>query len=87
VTDAFGDPLAGATVTFAETLNGWTEPCPVQGVCAPAPILAQQTIQAISGIDGSVTLTPLSANDQAARLLVTAATGDTTLNFELDAHP
>jgi hypothetical protein len=87
VTDAFGDPLAGATVTFAETLNGWTEPCPVQGVCAPAPILAQQTIQAISGIDGSVTLTPLPANEQPARLLVTAATGDAALNFELDAHP
>ena len=87
VTDAFGDPLAGATVTFAEILDGWTEPCPAQGDCAPPPVLAQQTVQAISGIDGSVTLTPLSANDQAARLLVAAATGDATLNFELDAHP
>lgn len=87
VTDAFGDPLAGASVTFAETLYGWNEPCGAQGECAPAPVLAQQTAEATSGIDGSVSLTPLSANDQAARLLVTAATGDTTLNFELDAHP
>ena len=87
VTDAFGDPLAGATVTFAETLDGWTEACPAQGECDPAPVLAQQSVQAISGIDGSVTLTPVSANDQAARLLVTAATGDATFNFELDAHP
>ena len=58
VTDAFGNPLAGATVTFAETLDGWTEPCPTQGKCDPAPVLAQQSVQAISGIDGSVTLTP-----------------------------
>ncbi|MGB6609157.1 MAG: IPT/TIG domain-containing protein [Acidobacteriaceae bacterium] len=87
VTDAFGNPLAGATVTFAETLDGWTEPCPTQGKCDPAPVLAQQSVQAISGIDGSVTLTPLSATDQASRLLVIAATGDATLNFELDAHP
>jgi len=87
VTDAFGDPLAGATVNIVEILDGWTEPCPAQGDCAAPPVLAQQTVQAISGIDGSFTLTPLSANDQAARLLVTAATGDATLNFELDAHP
>jgi hypothetical protein len=87
VTDAFGDPLAGATVLFAETLDGWTEPCPAQGGCAAAPLLAQQMVQATSGIDGSVTLTPLSSQGLAARLLVMAATGDTTLNFELDAHP
>jgi hypothetical protein len=86
-TDAFGDPLAGATVLFAETLDGWTEPCPAQGGCAAAPLLAQQMVQATSGIDGSVTLTPLSSQGLAARLLVMAATGDTTLNFELDAHP
>ena len=87
VTDAFGHPLAGANVTFAEMLDGWTEPCPIQGGCPPAPVLGQQTVQATSGLDGSVTLTPLSANGLAARLLVLAATGNTVLGFELDAHP
>jgi hypothetical protein len=87
VTDAFGDPLAGVTVTFAQILYGWTEPCTAQGECAPAPVLAQQTVEATSGIDGSVSLIPLSANNQAARLLVAAATGAATFNFELDAHP
>ena len=87
VTDAFGNPLAGAAVLFAETLYGWTEPCPAQGRCAAAPVLGQQMVQAASGIDGSVTLTPLSPEGLAARLLVTAATGDETLSFELDAHP
>lgn len=87
VTDAFGHPLAGASVVFAEMLDGWTEPCPVQGNCAPAPVLEQQTVQAVSGIDGSVTLTPIATNGLAGRLQVMAATGDVTLNCELDAHP
>ncbi len=87
VTDAFGHPLAGANVVFAEMLDGWTEPCPVQGSCAPPPILQQQIVQTVSAIDGSVTLTPLAANGLAGRLQVMAATGDVTLNFELDAHP
>lgn len=87
VNDAFGHPLAGANVTFAQTLDGWTEPCPSQGSCAPAPVLEQQTLLAISGIDGSVSFTPLSSNGLAARLFVTAAAGSTTLNFEIDAHP
>ncbi len=88
VTDAFGDPLAGAGVTIAETLYGWTEPCPGQGSCPPAPVLAQQTVQATSAIDGSVTFTPISPDGMAARLMVTASTGSASvLNFELDAHP
>jgi hypothetical protein len=87
VTDAFGNPLAGATVLFAETLYGWTEPCPAQGGCAAAQVLGQQMVQATSGIDGSVTLTPLSPDGLASRLLVTAVTGDAMLSFELDAHP
>jgi hypothetical protein len=87
VTDAFGHPLAGANVMFAETLNGWTEPCPIQGGCPPAPVLGQQIVQAFSGIDGTVTLAPLSPDGVAARLLLLAATGNTMLSFELDAHP
>ncbi len=87
VTDAFGNPVAGAGVVFYETLDGWTEPCGIDGPCAPAPVLAQQTVQAISGLDGSVTLTPLSQNGLAGRLMVTAANSGGALNFELDAHP
>jgi hypothetical protein len=87
VTDAFGNSLAGANVTFAESLDGWTEPCPEQGSCPPAPVLGEQVIQATSDINGLVTLTPLSGNGVAARLLVMAATGDATLSFELDQHP
>lgn len=88
IIDAFGDPLVGASVTIAETLYGWTEPCPNHGSCPLAPVLGQQTVQANSAIDGSVTLTPLSAGGLAARLMVTASAGTgSILNFELDAHP
>ncbi len=87
VTDQFAHPLAGASVTFAEMLFGWTEPCSVQGTCPAPPVLSQQIVQTVSGIDGLVTLTPLSGKGQAARLLVMAATGNATLTFELDQHP
>jgi hypothetical protein len=88
VTDAFGDSLAGATVTFAETLYAWTPPCAAQGPCPPAPVLAQQTMQLTSDNHGMVTLTPLATQGQPARLLILAATGNTSvMNLELDAHP
>jgi hypothetical protein len=88
VTDAIGRPLAGAVVTFYETLDAWTSRCPVHGVCPPAPMLEQQSVQAVSAADGTVTLTPLSIAGEASRLYVTvAAGGSATLNFELDKHP
>jgi hypothetical protein len=88
VVDAFGDPVAGKMVNFAEAFYGWTEPCPAEGNCPPAPLLGQQLVQAVSGFDGSATLVPLAANGLAGRLLVTASAGtNATLNFELDAHP
>jgi len=88
VTDQFSHPLTGAVVSFAETFQGWTEPCPAQGRCPTPPVLTQQLVQGTSGLDGTVTLTPLAPGGQAGRLLVTAMTGSTaTLTFELDAHP
>ena len=88
VTDAIGHPMAGAAVTFYETLDAWTPPCPAHGACPPAHMLEQQSVQAVSVADGMVTLTPLSIAGEASRLYVTAAAGESaTLNFELDKHP
>ncbi len=88
VTDAVGHAMAGAVVTFYETLDEWTPPCPAHGVCPPAPLLEQQTTQATSATDGTVTLAPLSIAGQPTRLFVTAVTGvSATLNLELDKHP
>ena len=87
VTDQFGHALAGAGVTLAEMLFGWTEPCPVAGGCSPAPVLGQQIVEATSGVDGLVTFVPLSGNGLATRLELMAATGNATMSFELDQHP
>lgn len=87
VTDAFGNSLVGATVTFAEALYAWTPPCAAQGPCPPAPLEWEQTVQLTSDIHGMVTLTPLPAQGKPARLLILAATGASVMNLELDAHP
>jgi hypothetical protein len=86
VTDAIGHPMAGANVTFYETLHAWTPDCPAQGQCPAAPVLAQAVVPAVSGTDGSVTLTPVSMNGQPGRLSIVAVAGPSaSLSFELDS--
>jgi hypothetical protein len=88
VTDAIGHPMAGAVVTFYQTLVAWTLSCSVHGACPPAPVLAQVSSQLVSGPDGMVTLAPLSITAEPSRLYVTAVVGESaTLDFELDKHP
>jgi len=88
ITDAIGHPMAGAAVMFYETLDAWTTNCPAHGACPPPPMLEQQSVQAVSAADGTVTLAPLSIAGEASRLFVTVAVGESaTLNFELDKHP
>lgn len=88
VTDSSGHPLAGAIVTFYETLDRWTPPCSPGASCPPAPLIQQQTAQATSGPDGMVVLTPIDSSSEAARLYVTAVVGNSAiLNFELEQHP
>jgi hypothetical protein len=88
VTDAIGHPMAGAAVTFYETLNAWTPACSVHGACPPAPLLAQESSQLVSGADGMVTLIPLSIAGEPSRLHVIAVAGESAiLDFELDKHP
>jgi hypothetical protein len=92
VTDPAGDPVAGAVVTFYETLDAWTPACTAQASCAPAPLIAQQTVQIVSGADGTVNLDPIAAQGQAAgeavRLYITAVTGSSAMeNFVLEQYP
>lgn len=88
VTDTMGDPVAGATVTFYETLDAWTPACSAEAVCPPAPIIQQQTVQLVSGSDGTVILNPISSPGQPVRLYVTAVAGISGLmNFELQQFP
>lgn len=88
VTDAVGHPMAGAVVTFYETLHAWTPDCTGQGPCPAAPILSQTVVQMTSANDGTVTLAPLSGNGSAVRLSVIATAGSSaTLEFEMECHP
>ncbi len=84
VTDPAGDPIAGAVVTFYETLDDWTPPCSAGATCPPAPLIEQKSVQITSASDGTVTLNPIAGPGQAVRLYVTAVTGSSALlNFEL----
>jgi hypothetical protein len=88
VTDAAGDPLAGATVSFYETLRQWTPPCPAGGVCPQGPVLAQQTVQAVSDANGLTTLDPLSDGGVPTQLDALAVTGNSaTLTISVERHP
>ena len=88
VTDPAGHPLAGAIVTFYETLDGWTPLCSAQALCPPAPLLQQETVQVTSGSDGMVVLNPIGSSGGAVRLYITAVAGTSALlNFELEQYP
>ena len=88
VRDAVGHPMAGAVVSFYETLDAWTQHCPAHGACPVAPVLERTSLQASSAVDGTVVLTPLSIPGIASRLFITAVTGENAvLSFEIDKHP
>ena len=88
VVDANGQPLAGAQVSFYETLRQWTPPCQPSSPCPPAPVLASQTVDAISDASGLVTLDPISDGTAATRLSALAVTGDSsTLAISIERHP
>jgi hypothetical protein len=59
VTDASGDPVAGAAVAIYQTVNAAEMPCPARGRCPAAPILAATTTAALSDVNGLVSVTPM----------------------------
>jgi hypothetical protein len=88
VRDTNGNPMAGATVTLYQAVSAWAPPCPPQGRCAQAQLLANQTAAAQSGLDGTVTFTPGSVPGVATNMAGIAATGNTsTLNIAVEQHP
>ncbi len=88
VVDSSGDAMAGAQVTFYETLRQWTPPCPTQGSCPAAPVLATQSVQATSDSGGVVRLDPLTDGTVPTQLDVLAVTGNTaTMAISIDRHP
>jgi hypothetical protein len=88
VLDMNGNPMAGGTVTVTMALYALAPPCPVHGRCASAPLLASSAVTATSGLDGSVTVTPLSLAGVGTKLVGLAVTGNSgTLGFSVEVHP
>ena len=59
VVDAAGHPVAAAAVSIYQTATAFDAACPATGRCAAAAILATQATVVQSGIDGTITVTPL----------------------------
>jgi hypothetical protein len=58
VTDAQGDPVAGATVTIHQTVDAVEMACPSTGVCPIAPVLSASQSTATSDANGQFSVTP-----------------------------
>jgi hypothetical protein len=88
VLDMDGNPMAGGTVTIHQSLYAWAPACPPHGRCAQAQLLATQAATAISALDGSVAITPLTLPGVATNLEGLAATGNAgSLKFTIELHP
>jgi hypothetical protein len=88
VRDMNGNPMAGGTVTFYQSLYAWTPPCPPHGRCSQAPLLATQTAAAVSALDGSVSFAPASIPGIATSLVGLAVTGNSgTMSVTVEQHP
>jgi hypothetical protein len=86
VSDALGNPMAGATVDFYQTLRPWEPPCST--ACPTPPVLETQTVTAVSDINGEVTLTPLTDATIPTQLDAEAVTGDSaSLAISIERHP
>jgi hypothetical protein len=88
VKDVNGNPMAGATVTFYQSIYAWTPPCAPHGICVQGELLATESSTGTSAIDGSVSFTPAAIPGVATNTLGLAATGNTsTANVTIEMHP
>lgn len=91
VTDIAGHPVAGAEVTLHQTVEPWLPPCPDAGRCPIPPVYATSTTTLVSGLDGTVTFSPLELPGRSGQPGVTnivAATGTQGfLSFVLEREP
>ena len=59
VTDGAGHPVAGAAVTVFQTMYAGVR-CPARGRCPAAAVLGTRASVLVSGVDGTVSLEPMS---------------------------
>ncbi|MGA2252276.1 IPT/TIG domain-containing protein [Terracidiphilus sp.] len=88
VKDVNGNPMAGATVTFYQSIYAWSPPCPPHGLCDQAQLLAVESSTGTSAIDGTVSFTPTGISGVATNTIGLAATGNTgTAGVTIEMHP
>ena len=75
VVDLAGHTIVGAPVEIRQTVEPWTFPCPEQGRCPIAPVYNSSASTLISGIDGTITVTPLDLAGQPIISHIAAITG------------
>ena len=75
VTDASGDPVAGAPVSIYQTVDAAEMACPAHGPCPIAPVLAASTATAVSDANGLVSVVPMQIAGVAEVTNVAVATG------------
>jgi hypothetical protein len=75
VTDAQGDPVAGATVTIHQTVDAAEMPCPATGACPIAPVLSASQGTATSDANGLFSVTPMQLAGIAAVTNIAVSAG------------
>jgi len=88
VQDMDGNAMAGGIVNLYQTAYAWAPPCPDQGVCAQAELLATQVATGVSAADGSVTFIPATLPGVATNVLGVASTGvGSSVNVSVEQRP
>jgi hypothetical protein len=75
VADPAGHPVGGGTVTVHQTVDQAQMPCPARGACPAAAQLASSLSSAVSAIDGTVTIAPLSVPNTASVTHIAVSSG------------
>lgn len=75
ITDPDGHPVAGASVTVHQTLQPGLPACPPQGRCPIAPIYQSASNTLISGLDGTIAISPIGEPGGPATTHLAAAAG------------
>ncbi|WP_058189781.1 IPT/TIG domain-containing protein [Terracidiphilus gabretensis] len=88
VKDIDGNPMAGAIVTFYQSIYAWSPPCPPHGRCDQAQLLAVESATGTSAIDGTVSFAPAGIPGVATNTTGLASTGNTsTASVTIEMHP
>jgi hypothetical protein len=88
VLDMNGNPMAGGSVTFYQSLYAWAPPCAPHSRCVLPALLATQAAVAVSALDGTVTFSPATLPGVPTNLLGLAVTGNSgMLNVAIEQHP